>query len=218
MIIGNDWDSVLSPLFNGENFKKISEFLDGERKTYTIFPPKDDVFNAFKLTPYESVKVVILGQDPYHEIGQAHGLSFSVKNGTKLPPSLKNVYKELYDDLGIQNTNGDLTAWAKQGVLLLNATLTVREGLANSHSKIGWENFTDGVIKTLSARRDPIIFILWGNNARKKKTLINPQHFILESAHPSPLSCYSGFFGSKPFSKTNEILLSINKSPIKWEL
>ena len=179
-----------------------------------------DIFNAFKITPYKSIKAVILGQDPYHEPGQAHGLCFSVKEGTKLPPSLVNIYKELYSDLGIEpSESGDLTAWAKQGVLLLNTTLTVRRGVANSHSKCGWTEFTDEVIKKISEREKPVVFILWGGNARAKKSLIDlSRHFVIESAHPSPLSCYNGFFGSKPFSRTNEYLKSIGETPIDWRL
>jgi uracil-DNA glycosylase len=167
-----------------------------------------DIFNAFKKTPYKSIKAVILGQDPYHEPNQAHGLCFSVKEGIKLPPSLVNIYKEMKSDLGIiQPNKGDLTKWAEEGILLLNTTLTVRRGQANSHKNCGWTWFTDEVIKLLSNRNEPIVFILWGGNARSKKALINKnKHFIIESAHPSPLSAYNGFFGSKPFSKTNELL------------
>ncbi len=218
--IGNDWDEILKPLIDGENYQKIREFLKKEYFSTTVFPPMDEIFNAFIYTPYSAVKAVILGQDPYHEVGQAHGLCFSVKEGIKLPPSLKNIYKEIKSDLGIDNGNkGTLTNWAKQGVLLLNATLTVREGLANSHSKIGWTEFTDGVIKLLSKRNDPIVFILWGGNARAKKSLIDTsKHFIIESAHPSPLSAHNGFFGSKPFSKTNDILTSLEKTPIDWRV
>ena len=218
--IGNDWDEILKPLIDGENYQKIREFLKKEYFSATVFPPMDEIFNAFVYTPYSAVKAVILGQDPYHEVGQAHGLCFSVKDGIKLPPSLKNIYKEIKSDVGIDNGNkGTLTNWAKQGILLLNATLTVREGVANSHAKCGWTEFTDGVIKLLSKRNDPIVFILWGGNARAKKSLIDTsKHFIIESAHPSPLSAHNGFFGSKPFSKTNDILLSLGKTPIDWRV
>ena len=218
--IGNDWDEVLKDLFKSENYEKIREFLKSEYSLHTIYPSMYDIFNAFKITPYKSIKAVILGQDPYHEPGQAHGLCFSVKEGTKLPPSLVNIYKELYSDLGIEpSESGDLTAWAKQGVLLLNTTLTVRRGVANSHSKCGWTEFTDEVIKKISEREKPVVFILWGGNARAKKSLIDlSRHFVIESAHPSPLSCYNGFFGSKPFSRTNEYLKSIGETPIDWKL
>lgn len=218
--IGNDWDEVLKDLFKSENYEKIREFLKSEYSLHTIYPLMYDIFNAFKITPYKSIKAVILGQDPYHEPGQAHGLCFSVKEGTKIPPSLVNIYKELYSDLGIEpSESGDLTAWAKQGVLLLNTTLTVRRGVANSHSKCGWTEFTDEVIKKISEREKPVVFILWGGNARAKKSLIDlSRHFVIESAHPSPLSCYNGFFGSKPFSRTNEYLKSIGETPIDWRL
>lgn len=218
--IGNDWDEVLKDLFKSENYEKIREFLKSEYSLHTIYPSMYDIFNAFKITPYKSIKAVILGQDPYHEPGQAHGLCFSVKEGTKLPPSLVNIYKELYSDLGIEpSESGDLTAWAKQGVLLLNTTLTVRRGVANSHSKCGWTEFTDEVIKKISEREKPVVFILWGGNARAKKSLIDlSRHFVIESAHPSPLSCYNGFFGSKPFSRTNEYLKLIGETPIDWRL
>ena len=218
--IGNDWDDVLKDLFESENYAAIREFLKEEYSAHTVYPSMYDIFNAFKITPYKSIKAVILGQDPYHEPGQAHGLCFSVKEGTALPPSLVNIYKELYSDLGISpSKKGDLTAWGKQGVLLLNTTLTVRRGAANSHSKCGWTAFSDEVIRKVSAREKPVVFILWGGNARAKKTLIDQsKHFIVESAHPSPLSCYNGFFGSKPFSRTNEYLKSIGETPIDWKL
>ena len=217
---GNDWNVVLQDLVKSENYKKIRKFLVEEYSTHYVYPPMDLIFNAFKLTPYADVKAVILGQDPYHEYGQAHGLSFSVTSGTPLPPSLKNIYKELKSDLGIDNgLIGDLTPWAKQGVLLLNATLTVRDGQANSHAKCGWAEFTDEVIRLLSDREKPMVFILWGANARSKKCLIDAKrHFIIESAHPSPLSANYGFFGSKPFSKTNDYLIRSGQSPIDWKL
>ena len=218
--IGNDWDEVLSDLFQSENYKKIREFLKEEYSTYTIYPSMYDIFNAFKMTPYKSIKAVILGQDPYHEPNQAHGLCFSVKDGCVPPPSLINIFKEMKSDLGLEPPkNGDLTKWAERGVLLLNTTLTVRRGAANSHSKCGWTAFTDEVIKKISAREKPVVFILWGGNARAKKPLIDTErHFIVESAHPSPLSCYNGFFGSKPFSKTNGFLERVGEEPINWNL
>lgn len=218
--IGNDWDEVLSDLFQSENYKKIREFLKEEYSTHTIYPSMYDIFNAFKMTSYKSIKAVILGQDPYHEPNQAHGLCFSVKDGCVPPPSLINIFKEMKSDLGLEPPkNGDLTKWAERGVLLLNTTLTVRRGMANSHSKCGWTAFTDEVIKKISAREKPVVFILWGGNARAKKPLIDTErHFIVESAHPSPLSCYNGFFGSKPFSKTNRFLESEGEEPIDWNL
>ncbi|MBO5713487.1 MAG: uracil-DNA glycosylase, partial [Clostridia bacterium] len=194
--------------------------LKKEYATYTVYPKRPNIYKCFQETPYKDVKVVILGQDPYHEEGQAHGLSFSVPTGKKFPPSLVNIFKELKSDLGYDAPlSGDLTKWAKQGVLLLNTSLTVRQGQANSHKDCGWQWFTDEVIKILSNREEPIVFILWGANARSKKKFINlDKHFIVESAHPSPLSCYNGFWGSKPFSKTNEFLKSVNISPINWNL
>lgn len=215
---GNDWDAVLTGEFEKPYYLKIRETLKKEYFTRTIYPPMNDIFNALKYTPYEKVKVVILGQDPYHEKGQAHGLSFSVCKGVKIPPSLLNIYKELNDDLGVKiPEHGDLTSWAKQGVLLLNATLTVREGMANSHRDIGWSIFTDNVIKSLDKSDKPIVFILWGANARAKKQYItNKNHMIIESAHPSPLSAFNGFFGSKPFSRANAFLTSKGVEPINW--
>ena len=216
----NDWNIVLRPLIESDLYTGIRKFLIKEYSEHYVYPPMDLIFNAFKLTPYENVKAVILGQDPYHEYGQAHGLSFSVTKGTPLPPSLKNIYKELKDDLGIDNgLIGDLTPWAKQGVLLLNATLTVRDGQANSHARCGWGQFTDEVIRLLSMRKTPMVFILWGANARSKKELIDTRtHYIIESAHPSPLSASYGFFGSKPFSRTNEFLVRSGQTPIDWKL
>lgn len=218
--IGNDWDKILAPLVNGENYRAIREFLKKEYSNHAVYPPMEEIFNAFRLTPYGKVKVVILGQDPYHGYGQAHGLCFSVKKPTGLPPSLVNIYKEIYDDVGIDNgLNGDLTRWAEQGVLLLNTVLTVREGTPNSHKNCGWTEFTDGVIKLLSERNDPIVFILWGANARSKKQIIDcNKHFVLECAHPSPLSAYNGFFGCRHFSETNKILTELGKTPIDWKV
>lgn len=216
--LGNDWDKILEDEFKKDYYLKIRDFLKKEYSSYTIFPSMYDIFNALKYTSYEGTRVVILGQDPYHEPGQAHGLSFSVKKGIKIPPSLVNIYKELKTDVGMEiPSHGELTSWANQGVLLLNATLTVRLGQANSHQSIGWGIFTDEVIKKLNERNEPIVFILWGGNARsKKKYITNPNHLIIESAHPSPLSAYNGFFGSRPFSRANEFLISKGFEPINW--
>ena len=196
------------------------KFLKKEYSNYTIFPEKDNIWTAFQWTDYEDVKVVILGQDPYHGEGQAHGLSFSVQPQVKIPPSLKNIYKELEDDLGIPPvSHGYLKSWAEQGVFLLNAVLTVREGQANSHRGKGWEELTDFAIASLNERKEPIVFILWGASARKKQALIDTtKHYILTSPHPSPLSAYRGFFGSKPFSKANELLIASGQEPIDWQL
>lgn len=216
--LGNDWDEILKDEFQKEYYLNIRKFLKSEYSQRTIFPSMYDIFNALRYTSFNDTKVVILGQDPYHEVGQAHGLSFSVKRGIKIPPSLVNIYKELNTDVGMQIPNhGELTSWAKQGVLLLNATLTVRESQANSHKDIGWAIFTDEIIKKLNFSKNPIVFILWGANARsKKKHITNPNHLVIESAHPSPLSAYNGFFGSKPFSKTNDFLVSKGLTPINW--
>ena len=216
----NEWDEILSDLFSTEKYAEIREFLKKEYTENTIYPDMYNIFRCFKETPYNNVKAVILGQDPYHEEGQAQGLSFSVPNGVKFPPSLVNIFKELKSDLGYDAPkSGDLLKWAKEGVLLLNTTLTVRKGLANSHKDCGWQWFTDEVIKKLNERETSIVFILWGANARSKKKFINTKkHFIVESAHPSPLSCYNGFWNSKPFSKTNEFLKSVNISQINWNL
>ena len=219
-MIGNDWDSVLESEFKKEYFYNLLKFVQGEYARKTVYPPKKEVFKAFRYTPYENVKVVILGQDPYHGEGEAEGLSFSVKEGIRKPPSLNNIFKELHDDLGCEiPKNGSLVPWAKQGVLLLNTVLTVIKDQAASHRDIGWETFTDYVIKKINDKTDPVVFILWGNFARSKKKLItNPKHFIIESAHPSPLSAYNGFFGSKPFSKTNDFLKQNGLSPIDWQI
>jgi len=216
----NDWEELLREEFQKEYYKKLKSFLITEYDTTVIYPDMDNVFNTLHYTSYKDVKVVILGQDPYHGPNQSHGLSFSVKPGVRTPPSLVNIYKELNKDLGcyIPN-NGYLKKWADQGVLLLNAALTVRGGEANSHRKIGWELFTDNIINLLNKRKDPIVFILWGNNAISKEKLItNSHHYIVKSVHPSPLSASRGFFGSKPFSKTNEFLKSIGKEPIDWQI
>ena len=219
-MIGNDWDNELSIIWNSPGFHNFMNIINKEYDTKIIYPPKEDIFAALKNTSFKDVKEVIVGQDPYHGEGEAMGLSFSVHDGIKLPPSLKNIYKELEDDLGIKPVNsGDLTKWTKEGVLLLNATLTVVKDTPNSHSKIGWDRFTDYVIKKLNTKEEPVVFILWGNFARSKKEFItNPKHLIIESAHPSPFSARNGFFGSKPFSKTNEFLTKNNIRPIDWNL
>ena len=204
--LGNDWDTILAEEFASEYYQKIRYWLKKEYAEQTIFPPMEDIFNALRYTPYHSVKAVLLGQDPYHGPGQAHGLCFSVQPGVTPPPSLKNIFQEIQDDLGFPPpANGTLTKWAEQGVLLLNTVLTVRRGQANSHKNIGWTTFTDAVIRKLNEREQPIVFLLWGGNARsKKKFITNPNHLILETVHPSPLSAYNGFFGCKHFSKCND--------------
>ena len=219
-ILKNDWKDLLDDEFNKEYYQTLRSFLTTEYRTRTIYPDKYDIFNALHFTPYKDIKVVILGQDPYHGPGQAHGLSFSVNPGIKIPPSLLNIYKELNSDLGcyIPN-NGYLKKWADQGVLLLNTSLTVRAGAANSHKNIGWEVFTDKIISLVNEKEDPVVFLLWGNNAIKKKNLItNKKHLILTSVHPSPLSASRGFLGSKPFSKINNFLISVNKKAIDWQI
>ncbi len=218
--ISDDWLDAIGEEFNKEYFKNLYNFVKEEYENHLVFPKEEDIFNAFNLTPLPQVKVVILGQDPYHNENQAHGLAFSVKAGVKTPPSLVNIYKELHEDLGcyIAN-NGYLEKWARQGVLLLNTVLTVRAHEANSHRGRGWEDFTDAAIRAVNAQDRPIVFILWGNPARKKKRMLNnPKHLILEGPHPSPLSSYRGFFGSKPFSKTNEFLKEHNIKPINWQI
>lgn len=217
--IGNSWDEILKEEFEKDYFKKLQEFVTEEYQTKEIYPEFDQIFSALKETPYEKVKVVILGQDPYHEKGQAHGLAFSVMEGTKLPPSLKNIFKELKDDLNLEvPSSGCLLPWAKQGVLLLNTVLTVREGKANSHKGKGWERFTDHVIDKLSERKETVVFILWGNSAISKAKRIESHHEIISSVHPSPLSAHRGFFGSKPFSRTNAILRGLGQEEIDWEI
>ena len=218
--IGNDWDDILAGEFTQEYYLKLRQFLKQEYGHYRIYPDMYHIFYALQMTPYSATKAVILGQDPYHEEGQAHGLCFSVQRGTPKPPSLINIFKELQSDLGIPTPeNGNLTCWAKQGVLLLNTSLTVRQGAANSHQGKGWEIFTDRIITHLNDSKRPIVFILWGRNARSKKALItNPIHGIVESAHPSPLSASYGFFGSRPFSKANAFLESTGQTPIDWHV
>lgn len=219
VVIGNDWDEIIGEEFKKDYYIRLREFLKEEYAKHTVYPDMYSIFNALKLTPYKDVRVVILGQDPYHEPNQAHGLCFSVQDGTPLPPSLKNIYKELEADLGIPpSKSGDLTKWAKQGVLLLNTVLTVRRGEANSHKGKGWELLTDEIIRKLNDKTEPIVFILWGATARSKKSLItNPIHGIIESAHPSPLSAFNGFFGSRPFSRANKFLILNRIPPINWK-
>ena len=213
-----EWDKVLEQEFCNENYLKLREFLKEEYSTKIIYPSMFDIFNSMKMTAFKDVKVVLLGQDPYHNQGQAMGLSFSVPDGVDKPPSLVNMFKELKNELGIEiNKNGNLIGWAKQGVLLLNTVLTVREHQPNSHKGKGWEVFTDSIIKKISDLKSGVVFLLWGANARSKKALIDGQkHLILECAHPSPLSAYNGFFGSGHFKKTNEYLIKMGKTPIDW--
>ena len=218
--IRNDWAKVLAPEYNTPYYRKLFDFIGKEYSTHTIYPPGDDIFNAFHLTPLKDVKCVIIGQDPYHGPGQAHGLSFSVKPGVDIPPSLINIYKELHDDVGcyIPN-NGYLVKWAEQGVLLLNAVLTVRAHQAASHQGMGWEEFTDAAIRAVNKQNQPIVFLLWGSFAQKKAAMLdNPNHLILKAPHPSPLSAYRGFFGCKHFSQANEFLQRHGVAPIDWQI
>lgn len=215
--IEKSWSERLSKEFEKPYFKLLTDFVRQEYSVATCYPPGSLIFNAFDLCPFDNVKVVIIGQDPYHEPGQAHGLCFSVNEGVMLPPSLQNIFKEIEDDLGIHHTTGNLTSWAKQGVLLLNATLTVRAHFAGSHQRHGWETFTDAVIQKLAQDRENLVFILWGSYAQGKASFIDShKHLILKSAHPSPLSAYRGFFGNKHFSKANTYLIDHGKTPIKW--
>lgn len=219
-IIGNDWDEVLGEEFDKQYYQDLRGFLNEEYNNKVIYPLPKFIYTALKLTTYKETKVVILGQDPYHEPDQAHGLAFSVGKNVEIPPSLVNIYKELHDDMGCKIPNhGYLVDWAKQGVLLLNTVLTVRAHQANSHKGKGWEILTDEIIKKLNEKDTPVVFILWGANARSKKAFItSPKHLIIESVHPSPLSAYNGFFGSKPFSRTNSFLISNNIKPIDWQI
>ena len=219
-MIGNDWDNVLKVVFEGEGFKNFLNKVDEEYNRYICYPKKEDIFNALKKTPYEKVKVVIIGQDPYHGEREAHGLSFSVKKGIKLPPSLQNIFKELKNDLGIINEkDGDLTKWAEEGVLLLNSILTVKKDMPLSHKELGWQLLTDYIIKKINEKDEAVVFILWGAFAKSKKSFItNKKHLIIESTHPSPFSAYNGFFGSRPFSKTNEFLRKNNRGEINFKL
>lgn len=217
--IESSWKEILKEEFGKDYFKTLTEFVRGEYQHAIIYPPPKNIFRAFEFTPFDKIEVVILGQDPYHGAKQANGLCFAVSEGVSLPPSLQNIFKEIESDLGqsLKHKTGDLERWAKQGVLLLNATLTVRARTAGSHQGKGWEQFTDAVIRELSDRRENLVFILWGNYAKAKGAHINrAKHFVIESAHPSPFSAHSGFFGSKPFSKTNEYLEEKGKKPINW--
>ena len=216
-MIGNDWDYVLREEYEKDYFLKIKERVRREYDSKMIFPPAIRVFYAFRMTPYKDTRVIILGQDPYHGVGEANGLCFSVNEGVKMPPSLSNIYKELYNDLGIVRTKTDLSDWAKSGVLLLNSVLTVEKDKPASHKMIGWEEFTDTVIKKLNEKDEPVVFILWGNFAKSKiKYITNPKHLIISSSHPSPFSVNYGFFGSKPFSRTNKFLRENNLKEIEW--
>ena len=218
--INGDWYEALKGEFKKPYYRKLYDTVKREYSTYQVFPPADDIFNAFHLTPLSEVKVVILGQDPYHNVNQAHGLCFSVQPTVEIPPSLENIYKELHDDLGCKiPNNGYLVKWAKQGVLLLNTVLTVRAHQANSHQNIGWEQFTDAVIEILDQQDRPMVFLLWGKPAQRKKAMLhNPNHLILEAPHPSPLSAYRGFFGCRHFSKTNQFLEEHGLTPIDWQI
>ena len=220
MVDLGDWNEPLAPLFEDEKYKKIRAFLIDEYRNRVIYPDMRDLYNCFRFTSFKDLRVVLLGQDPYHNVGQAHGLCFSVQDGIAFPPSLVNIFKELKSDLGFDiPKSGNLTKWANEGVLLMNTSLTVREHQANSHAKCGWAWFTDNVIKIISEQKENVVFILWGGNARSKKPLIDTsKHLVLECAHPSPLSAYNGFFGCKHFSKTNEYLLKHGLPPIDWDL
>ncbi len=218
--ITGKWAEILKPQFGQEYYRQLYIKVNEEYRKTKIYPPAAELFGAFHYTPAEKVKAVILGQDPYHEEGQAHGLCFSVRPGVQIPPSLANIYKELHDDLGLSvPNNGFLVKWARQGVLLLNTVLTVRAHQANSHKDIGWQTFTDAVISAVDAFEKPVVFMLWGGNARAKKRLLrNPKHLVLEAAHPSPLSAYKGFFGCRHFSKANEFLTAAGEAPIDWQI
>ena len=218
--IGNSWDELLKEEWQKDYYKALRAFLVQEYQTRRIHPDMHDIFNALRYTPYENVRAVIIGQDPYHGPGQAHGLCFSVKRGVAIPPSLQNIFQEIEDDLGIPAPpHGELTAWAKSGVLLLNNVLTVREGQANIHRGRGWETLTDRVISLVNDKQTPVVFLLWGANAREKARLVtNPRHFVLTCAHPSPLSAFNGFFGCRHFSKTNELLEAAGEAPINWRI
>lgn len=217
--VSSDWTEKLEPVFSSDVFQTLMDFVAAERAEHTVFPPAEDVFTAFRETSFADSKVVILGQDPYHGAGQAHGLSFSVKEGVKIPPSLRNIFKELVSDLEIDEPqSGDLASWSQQGVLMLNTVLTVRESEANSHRKKGWEDFTDAVIRSYNDHPNSIVFILWGTPAQKKEKLIDARHLLIKSVHPSPLSAHRGFLGSKPFSRANELLENAGLLGIDWQL
>lgn len=218
--LGNKWDEILAPEFKKDYYLKLREFLKQEYSHYTVYPDMNNIFNSLKYADYDNIKVVIIGQDPYHEPDQAHGLAFSVLKGNPVPPSLKNIYKEIETDLGIAPPNhGELTYWARQGVLLLNNALTVRRGQANSHRGKGWERFTDAVISKVNEKDSPVVYLLWGANAREKTRLINnPKHLILTAAHPSPLSAFNGFFGCRHFSRCNNFLRENGVEPVDWHI
>ena len=220
VFFGNRWDDILKDDLESENYRQLRQFLREEYAQGTVYPPMEDIFNALKTTDYDDVKVLLLGQDPYHGPGQAHGYAFSVQRGVKTPPSLQNIYKELQSDLGCAvPSHGCLLEWAEQGVLLLNTVLTVRDGQANSHRNRGWELFTDSIIRHLDAREKPLVFLLWGGNAKQKLSLIRGmQHLVLAAAHPSPLSAYNGFFGCRHFSKANAFLQAGGQTPIDWQI
>lgn len=219
-MIGNDWDEVLKNVWQSPGFKNFYKIILNEYKNKIIYPPQQDIFNALKITPYQDVKVVIVGQDPYHGEGQAHGLAFSVNDGVEIPRSLKNIFKELHDDLGIEiPRSGNLTKWAQNGVLLLNDVLTVVENTPHSHQAIGWQLLTDYIIRKINEKKEPVVFILWGNDARQKASLINGNfHKIITSSHPSPYSANRGFLGSKPFSQANNFLIRKKRQPVDWRL
>lgn len=218
-LVKTDWNPLLREHFEQPYWDELQTFVQAERAQHHVFPAHEDVFSALNLTPYADVRVVILGQDPYHGPGQAHGLSFSVRPGVAVPPSLRNIYKELHDDLGIEHPgHGNLEAWARSGVLLLNSVLTVRAHNAGSHRKQGWETLTDSIIQVVSEKPAPVVFILWGNFARSKASLIADHHHIIESPHPSPLSASRGFFGTKPFSRANDALVAAGRQPVDWSL
>ena len=216
----DDWLRLLAEEIHKPYFTKLEEFVDGEREEYTVFPPEEDVFSAFKLTPYNRVKVLLLGQDPYHDKNQSHGLCFSVRPGVKLPPSLVNIFKELHTDVGFRiPNNGYLVPWAEQGMLMFNAVLTVRAHTANSHKNHGWETFTDAVIRAVNAKAEPVVFVLWGGYAQKKLALVDTsKHIVVQAAHPSPLSAHNGFFGSRPFSTINRALQQVGQQEIQWQI
>ena len=215
-----DWQHLLADELRKPYFTKLEQFVDAERQAYTVFPPEEDVFSAFKLTPYNRVKVLLLGQDPYHDKNQSHGLCFSVRPGIRPPPSLVNIFKELHTDVGFRiPNNGYLVPWAEQGMLMFNAVLTVRAHTANSHKNHGWETFTDAVIRTVNAKEEPVVFVLWGGYAQKKLALVDTsKHIVVQSAHPSPLSAHNGFFGSRPFSTINQALQQVGHQEIQWQL
>jgi uracil-DNA glycosylase len=214
-----DWNPLLRDHFDEPSWRDLQAFVEAERAAHVVYPPRDDVYAALHLTPHADTRVVILGQDPYHGPGQAHGLCFSVRHGARIPPSLANIHRELHADLGIPvPRHGNLEAWARSGVLLLNATLTVRAGQAGSHQGKGWEQFTDRVIRAVATKPEPVVFVLWGNSARRKRQLIDTsRHTVIESAHPSPLSAHNGFLGSRPFSRANDALVAAGREPVDWD-